>query len=504
MSQSNQQSVKSTESIEALVRLAFDTGVPQDQLERFLTYQYVPLKWQLKFHAIAREADKENGPVDIGAGGARGPGKSHGIFGQLTLDDCQRVPGLKALFLRQTGKSADESFQDLVDEVLKGKIKYNYAPTRGVLKFPNGSRVLLGGFEDEKDIDKYVGIQYDVIAIEERNQLTGEKILRLKGSLRTTKPNWRARMYSSFNPGNRGHNDVKQTFVTPYQEKRETKTRFIPSTYKDNPFLKPEYIEYLDSLPGALGKAWREGNFDTFEGQYFIEWDFNKHTIAPFAIPVGWKKYRAYDHGRDAPACCLWFAVDYDGRVWVYRELYATGLNVDECAIHTDTTQCSEECARKGLANEINRLSQGETYEYSLADPAIFSAHGFVDKYGGQTIAETFARRNVVFWPASNSRVAGWTIMHQYLSHTEARIPKIIFFNTCFNSIRTIPTLVHDQTKGEDLDTDGEDHAADVVRYMLMALHEKKTPTPLNEVQRKLKEMQGTGQKNLNALYYPQ
>ena len=477
-----------TKSTENLILLANKRGVPQDQLERFLTYGYIPLPWALRFHAAAREADKENGPVDIGAGGARGPGKSHALFAQATLDDCQRVKGLKGLFLRQTGKSADESFQDLVDNVLAGKVGYKFNTSRGILKFENGSKVLLGGFEDEKDIDKYVGIQYDFIVVEERNQLTGEKIMKLKGSLRTTKPNWRARMYSSFNPGNIGHADVKKTFVEPYQKKEEIKTRFFPSTYKDNPFLKPEYIDYLDSLPGALGKAWREGNFDTFEGQYFLEWDYDKHTCQPFLVPETFKRFRAYDHGRENPACCKWYAVDYDGRVWVYRELYVKGLNVDQ------------------IAREINRLSEGETYEYSVADPAIFAKMGFVDAFGGQTIAESFARNGVQFLPASNRRVDGWQLMHQYLYWDEQKEPLLRYFNTCYNSIRTIPSLIHDDLHPEDLDTDGEDHAADPDRYFLMSLHERKSSQPKTGAEKKLEQMKRqtvTSPLNFNKFYNP-
>lgn len=437
------------------------------------------MPWALDFHAACRDADLDGGPVDIGAGGARGPGKSHSIFAQVTIDDCMRVPKLKGLFLRQTGKSADESFQALIDKVIAGKLPYTFNSSRGVLKFSNGSKIILGGFENENDIDKYVGIEYDVIAIEERNQLTGDKILKLKGSLRTTKPNWRARMYSSFNPGNIGHGDIKKTFVDPHKMKMETKTRFYPSTYRDNPFLRPEYIEYLDSLPGALGKAWREGNFDTFEGQYFMEWDYTMHVIPPFPLALTFKRFRAYDHGRYAPACCKWYALDYDGRVFVYRELYAKGMNVDE------------------LATEINRLSGTEVYDYSVADPAIFANIGFVDKYGGQTIAETFARYGIIFLPASNRRVDGWNLMHQYLSWSptvldmDGRIvpPKMIYFNTCYDSIRTIPTLVHDDLHPEDLNSKGEDHAADPDRYFLMSLHERKTTKPLTDVERKLAEL---------------
>jgi phage terminase large subunit len=471
---------------ERLAKTAFEAGSPRAQVEAFLTRGYVPYPWQFLFHSAARQADKPEGPVDIGVGGARGPGKSHAVFAQVALDDCQRVSNLKALFLRQTGKAASESFEDLIFKILAGKIKYEYNSSKNTLRFPNGSRVLLGGFENEKDIDKYIGIEYDLMGVEELNQLTKGKIDKLKGSLRTSKPNWRPRMYTSFNPGGIGHQFVKETYVEPFRAKTQGKTRFIPSNYKDNPNLNKEYIDYLEGLEGNLGKAWREGDWDIFEGQYFNEWRFDKHTCKPFEIPDSWKKFRAYDHGYANNACCLWGAIDYDGNVWIYRELYVKGMIVED------------------IAKEIERLSVGEYYEYSVADPAIFANTGFVDKSGGQTIAETFARNAIMFIPGSNRRVDGWSLMHQYLAWSESKNPKLVFFDTCANAIRTIPTLIHDELKPEDLDTDGEDHAADPTRYLLVSLHERKSAKPLNEIEKKLQQIRAKQElqpNNLNNFY---
>lgn len=456
-------------SIDKFITTAFNAGMPRDQLEGFLKYKYVPLPWQCRFHATSRQLDKRGEAVDLGVGGARGPGKSHGVFAQISLDDCQRAKGIKGLFLRQTGKAAKESFEDLIDSVVRGRIKYIYNSSTGVLKFENGSRVILGGFENEKDIDKYIGIQYDVMAVEELNQFTENKFLKLKGSLRTSKENWRPRFYASFNPGGIGHGFIKEKFVTPYQKKEEIKTKFIPSTYKENPYLNEEYIEYLESLTGTLGKAWREGNWDIFEGQYFIEWNYDKHTCEPFTIPDTWKRFRAYDYGRARPAACLWCALGFDGEVYVYREFYQTGLNADE------------------QAKEIIRLSGSEQYEYSVADAAIFSPTGIIDKGGGETIAEVFVRNGIMFVPTSKRRVDGWNMVHQYLRWTEEQEPKIKFFNTCHNSIATIPVLSHDEIRPEDIDTDGNDDCADALRYFLMSLHEGKTKPPLTELEKKLK-----------------
>ncbi len=87
---------------------AQQAGAPPSQVRTFLNAGYAPYKWQWLFHAAARAADHPDGPVDIGCGGARGPGKSHAVMSQAALDDCQRVNGLKGLFLRQTGVSAQE------------------------------------------------------------------------------------------------------------------------------------------------------------------------------------------------------------------------------------------------------------------------------------------------------------------------------------------------------------------------------------------------------------
>lgn len=477
------------EAIESLVLQAHKSGVPEDQLTRLLNAAYVPLPWQLFFHAAAREADKQGGPVDIGVGGARGPGKSHAVFSQVAIDDCQRVDGLKGLFLRQTALSAQESFEDLIHKTIRGRLKYR--KKQNLLVFPNGSRILLGGFHDEKDIEKYIGIEYDFIVIEELNQLSEEKVKKLRGSLRTSKSNWRPRLYTSFNPGGMGHAFVKGRYVEPFREKREKETRFVPSTYKENPFLNVEYTEYLEGLTGDLGKAWREGEWDLFAGQFFSIWRHTKHVVEPFELAPTFKRFRAYDYGHESPACCKWYAVDYDGRVWVYREKYWPKGH------KTDADRQAE---------EILRLSGDEVYDYSVADPAIFAATGMVDKAGGQTIAETFARHGIIWIPASNRRVDGWSLMNKYLYWDEQTQPKIKYFSTCSDSIRTIPNLVHDELHPEDVDTDGEDHAADVDRYFLTSLHERKATAPMNETQRMLEELKqanAVSALSLNDFYGP-
>lgn len=466
------------ELLELCALAAREAGCLSEQVEQMLNHGYIPYPWQWQFHAAAREADMPDGPVDIGLGGARGPGKSHAVLSQVAIDDCQKVDGLKVLFLRKTGVTAAESFDDLVSKALRGHLVY--WKTAKSLKFENGSRIILGGFKDEKDIDKYIGIEYDVIVIEELTQISKEKYEKLRGSLRTSKPNWRPRMYTSFNPGGIGHTWVKERYIVPFREDREKETRFIPATYKQNPALNPEYIQYLESLEGDLGKAWREGDWDLFEGQYFAEWRRERHVVEPFTIPDGWFKFRSIDpSGRSGTTSCHWYAVDRDGNVYVYREHYGTGKDMDEHA---------KEIAKESL--DQNGIQ--EPYKYTVIDGAAFAKAGY-----SETGVEIYQRHEVGIQEpliaAAKERVIGWNVVHQYLRWDVHTRPKLRVFKTCYNLIRTLPELQHDMHDPEDVDSDGEDHAADELRYFLRTLREVKAPKTENAVQRRIRMLNEQG-----------
>ena len=452
-----------TAALERCLATAKAAGSPKDQAQTFLEHGYVPLPWQWTFHAACRECDKPAGPVMIGAGGARGPGKSHGIFSQITLDDCQRVPNLKGLFLRQTGKAAKESLEDLVSRVLTNKIQYEWSSS--VLEFPNGSRVILGGFKDEKDIEKYVGIEYDVIGIEEANQLSERKVEMLRGSLRTSKENWRPRLYASFNPGGIGHGYIKATFVEPWKSGIEKNTRFIPATYKDNPILNTEYTQYLEGLSGQLGQAWRDGDFDIMAGTYFTEWNPRIHVVEPSALPPEWRRFCMLDYGHEAPSALYWGAINADSHVVLYRELYRSGLTFSK------------------LAEEFVALTPAnEKIEYLVADPSIWSVKG--ENEADLSGAEIFERRvseltrnaqykGIRLERGNNDRLNGWGVVREHLrpyaDPQGKTTAKLQVFETCTNLIRTFPIAIHDERNPEDIDTDGEDHALDALRYGLMS-----------------------------------
>ena len=160
--------------LEQIAARGLEANCPADQVKNFLRAGVVLQPRQLVASAAARLCDRADGPTAIGYGGARGGGKSHWLLAQMGADDCQRVAGLKCLLLRKVGKANLEQFEDLRRRLF-GKLKHEFSAYRGVLAFKNGSRIIAGHFQSEKDIDAYLGLEYDVIGVEEATTLTSRK-----------------------------------------------------------------------------------------------------------------------------------------------------------------------------------------------------------------------------------------------------------------------------------------------------------------------------------------
>lgn len=449
-------------------------------------------KWA-NFQPKQQEAEKATNDYDyLFYGGSAGPGKSYFLrkYPLKFLIETWHKTGLKGI---RAGLFC-EDYPALHDRHLT-KIPYEFPDWLGSFKAQQHEFILaeqFGGgviaFRNLDDPSKYLSSEFALIEVDELTKNPRETFDFLR--LRKRWPGIeRTKFIGASNPGGIGHDWVKQLWIErnfPAEESEENQFHFIKALPQDNKYLPESYYNTLSALPEKLRKAYRDGNWDVFEGQYFSEWDKTQHVIHPFEIPDSWKRFRSYDHGREKPATCGWYTLDYDGRIYKYREFYKKGLNVDQ------------------IAQEINRLSEGETYEYSVSDPSIFANIGYVDKYGGQTIAETFAHYGINWLPGSNRRIDGWGIMHRYLYWDDDKKPLLQYFNTCYNSIRTIPSLIHDEHKAEDLDTNGEDHAADADRYLLMSLHERKSAKPLDPVEQKFREMlqRNNAQKSINDFYY--
>lgn len=442
--------------LDALLQAAKDAGCPPDQIRNLCAGGYVPQQKQLEFHAFARECDRSNGPKQVSAGGGRGGAKSHAVVAQVVFDDCQRYPGLKWLYLRNVGKSARESFEDLLERL---NLMQHYIPSRSVLELPNGSRVLLGGFRSDRDIDSYLGIEYDGIIIDDAHLVSADKHRKIRGSVRTSKEGWRPRSYLTFNPGGVGHSYLKKTFVEPWRAGRLNGTRFVFSLPEDNAMLNPEYIEYLDGLDGWLHRAWRKGDFDVAAGQFFTNWNYDLHTCDPLPIPTNWEVWLAMDYGYSHNnAICL--LTEGDGIVYVVAELVERQWLVPQ---HSSA-----------LKAELDRLG---IYNWRIksfvAGADVFAKRGVTTA----TIADQWQAEGWTLEPAVQDRINGAAEIRRRLGNLRAGVkPTLKIFKTCVRTIECVPSLEHDPNRPEDVlkidcdldDGTGGDDPYDMIRYGLM------------------------------------
>jgi len=434
------------ERVERLVMAAKEAGCPRDQAERFLMTGYVPIPGFLPFHAAARSADRYGGPEWIALGGKRGPGKSHAAMAQAALDDCQRVDGLKFLFLRKVMKTAQESLEDLVRRLCA------YVPhkqTANEIEFENGSRILLGGFKDERDIDKYLGIEYDGILAEECTQLSEKKKDAIRGSLRTSKTHWRPRIYLTTNADGPGLMWFKKMFVEPSRKGNERTTKFFDVTHITNPFINPEYQAWLDGLTGPLRKAWRDGDWDAFAGMAFPDWNHERHIVKLedcFDIPLHWPKWRSVDWGYASPFCCTWKTKNPDTQhKYTYREVYVAGL--------TDKQQAELIKANTPPTEHIN---------ITYADPSMWTRKnqdGIVF-----STADEYQKAGVPLTKADNDRKSGIRKVHNALADIGDGEPGWQVFESCPHLIEQMESLALKEGT-EDVADGQEDHAFDADRY---------------------------------------
>ena len=451
--------------MERMARIARSIGVPKDQLENFLRGGYVAQPKQLEFHAACRQADLADGPSQIGFGGARGPGKSHATFAQIALDDCQRHPELKVLYIRRIAKNAREQFEDLRRGVLKATY-HEYKVVPGLIIFPNGSRIVIGHFKNESDVDQYLGLEYDIIVIEEATTLTASKYQTLRDSNRTSKPGWRPRIYATTNPGNVGHAWFRSRFIEPARERRESDTRFIFATIDDNRFVDPGYKLKLEENIGWKLRAYRHGDWDIAAGQYFPAWNYETHVCEPFQIPQHWPIWAGFDYGFTHPTAVI-FLTEHDGTV------YVIGEHVEARALPSWHAQT--------LLAMMERWNRKPNQVDIFAGADVFAQRGDA---AGKTIAKQYAELGLRLDPAAMDRVSGWGECLKLLGDQHRNIPaRIKVFNTCRQLIETIPACQHSPSRPEDVqkwdvdeDGNGGDDTVDALRYAILT-RRRRSPT---------------------------
>lgn len=432
------------------------------------------LDWTLSAKQLAFVDDETT--RNLCYGGARGGGKSF-VVRVKAIVLAYKYPGITQLIVRRTLDELRNNHIIPLMAMLGTSVRY--VKSEKTIYFPNGSKILLGYFDSDADEGRYRGLENDVIYIEEATLLKQEWIQVLTATVRGTNA-FPKQVCWTTNPGGPSHQYIKRLFVDKVYEPTEDPEdyAFIQALVTDNRALlkaDPNYYKTLLALPYKLRRAWLYGDWSVMEGMYFEDFvdrpEFYReqrwtHVIPAegFRVPPHWKIYGAFDWGYNKPFAALYFAVSQDDVVYLIAEYY--GVKRVQGMVQPDE---GVRWTREKVFSELQRferehpLLRGRQITYRVADPAIWDA-----QYGEST-AEVAAKYGLPYIKGDHSRVPGWLQCHYRLQFDEEGYPRFYALDSNRDFIRTIQTLVYDEHDPEDLDSKGEDHAADAWRYFLMS-----------------------------------
>lgn len=421
------------------------------------------------------------GEFEVLYGGAAGGGKSDALVADATR--YIHHPDYNAIILRRTFPQ----LQEIIDRcyLIYPRLGGVYRSTEHRWYFPSGAKINLGHMQHETDKYNYQGKEYQFIGFDELTQFLESQYLYLMSRCRSANPNIRKRMRSTTNPGGIGNYWVKSRFIdvckpaTTFIDPVTGLSRaFVPALVFDNPYIAendPDYVKRLQGLPKAERKRLLDGDWSIFEGQVFGELTHAVHGCEPFEIPPDWEIFCVLDWGYSKPFCVFWFAMDYDGVMYLWREYYGCKDGEPD----TGLRMTAHDVGMKIL--EIEKYDS-KPPRLRFADPAIFSKTAGISQRRRETVGgsvhEDMQRLGIHWLKADNDRLQGWQQCHKRLSVDEEvnedtgevlKIPKFYAFNNCYAFWRTVPTLVQDKRNTEDVDTDSEDHAGDTFRYGCMS-----------------------------------
>lgn len=399
-------------------------------------------------------------------GGARGGGKTHAACA-IAFYTAIRYPGANIVIMRATIEELRQYIVPTMEYILpqnQWKSIYRFKDRDKKYVFTNGSLIFLRPLKNERDVRAEQGIERNVYILDEANNIDYQFIQRLDASLRNTRvAGLRPFMFMTGNPGGISDSYFLSHFVEPKYERwteqelaRKDEYKFIPAFVYDNEYIvtnDPEYIRTLEALPENLRRAWLEGRWDVFIGQFFEEWNEDVHVVKDFEIPPDWLRYRTIDLGRGShPSVCYWIACDpRDHTYYVYRELCHIGA-VDDFA-------------RAIVMLSVSHDGSPEVIARTFADPNIFARDNqFYD------MEQYFRAEGIALERSSNDRILGWRVMKQWLHWeqvgTTIHYPKLRFFRgACPEAIYHLPMLRYTGDGRDDCDTRAIDDHADALRY---------------------------------------
>jgi len=484
----------------AKIRSGFERWAAESSLRLNLGYE--PFPKQRQFHASAAKYRL--------FGGAAGPGKSKALLMEAIIQ-ADEHPGANTLLLRRTFPELEQSLLLYFRREVPRELYRSFQDSKHLVTWENGSTTRFGYCQNENDVYQYQGGEYLFIGIDELTLFTLRQWQFLTSRNRCPIPGSFPCMAGATNPGNIGHAWVKALWVDKQpaagmenpEEYTASDYEFIPARVSDNPIYASDenYLKTLRALPSHLKRAFLDGHWDVFAGQYFDRFDLARHVARAEEIEwkPWWPRWISVDWGFEHPAAVYWHAAtpgaaggggepgaesravknaDSQGRVITYREYVTHRTPPRELArriIEKSVLSSREEAPggeppRLSIYDPIPRrkpFGQSEGGAREKIDAIYLSPDAFArrtdeasiaEQMGDVLAAEGFPRPI----PADNDRVGGWMLMYQMLDAREW-----LLTDNCSELIRTLPTLVRDAARIEDIEKMDGDDAADAVRYGL-------------------------------------
>ena len=412
------------------------------------------------------------GEQDVLYGGSAGGGKSYAM-----LVDPLRYMHIKehrALLLRKSMPELRELIDKSRELYPKAFAGAKFREVEKIWRFPSGASLEFGYLDRDADVYRYQGQSYTWIGIDELTQYPTEFPLQyLQSRLRTTNNAIQCYIRCTANPGGVGGNWVKKRYLDPappnesFTGKDKITRKFIPASLSDNPYLNDDgkYEQMLESLPPTQRRQLLEGNWDVSEGAAFTEFEYDKHTIAPYELPKHWTRVKGIDYGYAAESAVIWGCIDpADETLIIYRELYQKGLTGEALALRIFEFEKEDRLSVSGVLDGAAWARTGST---------------------GPTVGEVLSRAGHKLRRADKNRIQGKIQIHERLKIADNGRPKMQIFNTCPNLIRELQSIPLDPSRPEDVDTKASDHAYDALRYLVMSRPKSRTAwEDMNEIKK--------------------
>jgi hypothetical protein len=506
-------------------------------------------------------------------GGAAGPGKSKALLMETCIQALE-APGANTLLLRRTFPELEQTLLLYFRRDVPRELYKSYNESKHVVTWQNDSTTRFGYCARENDVYQYQGAEFIFIGIDELTLFTLRQWQFLTSRNRCPLRGAFPCMAAATNPGNIGHSWVKSLWIDKQPAAgMESPEQYDPADYEfigarvfDNPIYADDasYIKTLNALPTHLRRAFLDGDWNVFAGQYFDRFDPSTQVFRAEQIDwkPWWPRWISIDWGYEHPSAVYWHAsapaaagTPGTGTAQnIFRDTPDTalrnagfqpaGLPLPSPLPSPSTLPLPSRSAGVSPANLTSLLNlpsrandeiQNRRRDAGATNPSAESARARVITYREHVTHRTAPRelarqiierslssappgvRNAGFQPAGvafsvdsaadsprekidaiylspdafarrtdeasiaeqmgdifaaaglprpvpadDDRVGGWMLMYQMLDAGEW-----LLTDNCIELIRTLPTLVRDSARVEDVEKMDGDDPADAARYGL-------------------------------------